>query len=55
MKKYEVWVIVWSEEYGQQIKKVAGTFDTLMHAKLFKDAYNNYYSANAEIVEYVRK
>ena len=55
MNKYEVWVTVWSEEYKQQIKKLAGTFDNFMNATLFKEAYDNHYSAHAEIVEYVRK
>ena len=52
---FEVWVTVWSEEYKQQIKKVAGTFDRYMNAKIFADAYSAHYSATAEIVEYVRK
>lgn len=55
MNKYEVWVTLWSCEYKQQIKKLAGTFDSFMNAKLFKEAYDNHYSTNAEIVEYVRK
>lgn len=55
MSKYEVWVIVWSEELGQQIKKVAGTFDKYFNAKLFAEAYKEHFSASAEIVEYVRK
>lgn len=55
MEKYEVWVTVWSGEFNQQVKKVAGEFDKFMNAKLFADAYKAYYSASAEIVEYVRK
>lgn len=55
MSKYEVWVTVWSDEYKQPIKKVAGEFDRYMNAKLFADAYKKYYSAGAEIVEYIRK
>ena len=53
--KYEVWVTVWSDEYQQQIKKVAGEFDRYMNAKLFADAYSFQYSTTAEIVEYKRK
>lgn len=53
--KYEVWVTVWSEEYKQQIKVVAGEFDRFMNAKLFCEAYKNHYSSDAEIVEYIRK
>lgn len=55
MKKFEVWVTVWSEEYGKQIKIVAGEFDRYFNAKLFANAYADYYSSNPEIVEYVRK
>ncbi|MDY5727328.1 MAG: hypothetical protein SPK49_01765 [Erysipelotrichaceae bacterium] len=55
MKKYEVWVTIWSDEYNKQIKVVAGEFDRYMNAKLFADAYANNYSAIPEIVEYVRK
>lgn len=55
MRKYEVWVTVWSEEHKRQIKIVAGEFDRYMNANLFKTAYEQYYSATAEIIEYVRK
>lgn len=55
MKKFEVWVTVWSEEHKKQIKVVAGEFDKFLNAKLFADAYEKYYSATAEIVEYTRK
>ena len=55
MSKYEVWVTVWSEEHKAQIKVVAGTFDRLVNAKLFADAYKEYYSSNVEIIEYVKK
>lgn len=55
MKKYEVWVTIWSDECKKQIKVVAGEFDRYMNAKLFADAYASHYSANPEIVEYVRK
>ena len=55
MRKYEVWVTVWSEEHKKQIKVVAGEFDRFMNAKLFADAYSAHYSASAEIVEYTRK
>ena len=55
MKKYEVWVTVWSDEFKQQIKKVAGEFDNFVNARLFADAYKDHFSASAEIVEYIRK
>lgn len=54
MSKYEVWVTVWSEEYKKQIKVVAGEFDKYFNAKLFADAYSNFYSSTTEIVEYKR-
>lgn len=55
MSKFEVWATVWSNEHEKQIKVVAGEFDRYMNAKLFADAYSKYYSAAAEIVEYIRK
>lgn len=55
MNKYEVWVLVWSEEYMKQIKVVAGEFDRFSNAKIFADAYSAYYSASVEIVEYEKK
>lgn len=55
MSKYEVWVIVWSDEFSRQIKKVAGEFDSYMNASIFAKAYREHYSATAEIVEYIRK
>lgn len=55
MKKFEVWVTVWNEECGKQIKIVAGEFGRYFDAKLFSDAYANHYDTNPEIVEYVRK
>ena len=55
MSKYEVIVTVWSREENRQIQIVGGTFTDYMCAKLFADSYKNHYSANAEIVEYIRK
>lgn len=55
MKKYEVWVMMWSNEHKKQIKVVAGSFDDFMCAKIFAEAYEKHYSASAEIIEYVRK
>lgn len=53
--KFEVIVKVWSDEQKKQIEVVAGTFDRFMNAKLFADAYANYYHTAYEIVEWVRK
>ena len=54
MSRFEVWVTVWSEEYEKQIKVMAGEFDRYMNAKIFADAYEEYYSTIVEIVEYTR-
>ena len=53
--KYEVWATVWNSELGQPIKKVVGEFDKFMNAHIFAEAYREYYSASAEIIEYIRK
>ena len=34
-----------------QVKYIAGEFDSFSCAKIFKDAYNEYYKANACIVD----
>lgn len=52
MKKYEVWITKWSEEHKTQIKILAGEFTEYMNAKLFAQAYADYYSATVEIIEY---
>ena len=51
MKKYEVWATVWDRKEKKQIKVVAGTFDKITNAIIFRDAYNKNYGTNAEIVE----
>lgn len=51
MSKFEVWVTVWSDEYGKQVKVIAGEFDRYMNAKLFADAYSKLYSATTDIEE----
>ena len=51
--KYMVIATKWSEEIKTQVKYVAGEFDEYMNASIFKQAYNEYYSANAYIVERV--
>lgn len=55
VNKYEVWATVWSSELEQPIKKVVGEFDKFMNAEIFAEAYRKYYSASAEIIEYIRK
>lgn len=51
MKKYEVWATVWDSKEKKQIKVVAGVFDKITNAIIFRDAYNKNYRANSEIVE----
>lgn len=53
MKKYEVLVTVWSDEFKKQIKVVAGEFDNFVNARIFANAYNDRFSTTAEIVEYI--
>lgn len=40
----------WSEKEKKQVKFVAGEFDEYMNAHIFKEAYNEHYSADAHIV-----
>ena len=47
---YYVIAIRWSDEEKKQVKAIVGTFETYMNASLFKNAYNEHYSANAYIV-----
>ena len=51
MKKYFVVVTVWSAEKNCQIKKIAGEFNDVACAELFKNAYKERYSADAKIVD----
>lgn len=49
--KYLVIAIKWDEKVKKQVKYIAGTFDEYMNARLFTEAYNNFYKANAVIEE----
>ena len=51
MKKYEVWTTVWDSKEKKLVKVVAGVFDKINNAIIFRDAYNKYYRSNSEIVE----
>lgn len=51
MRKYYVVATKWSDEHKGQIKYVAGEFTEYVMAAIFKDAYNEHYHANAEIVD----
>lgn len=52
MSKYIVVATRWSSEANAQIKVVVGQFDEFMYASIFRNAYNDRYSANAEIIEH---
>ena len=47
--KYFVIAIKWDEEKEAQVKYVAGQFNSYINAELFRNAYNDHYSANAQI------
>lgn len=49
--KYFVIAIKWDDDVKDQIKYIAGEFDSFLNAKIFKDAYNEHYKANAHIVD----
>ena len=49
--KYFVIATKWSEDAEAQIKYIAGEFSTFMNAKLFCEAYNNFYKATAKVVD----
>ena len=50
-KRYFVIATVWSDEYKEQIKVIAGEFNNYINASIFKEAYNDHYSADAYIVD----
>lgn len=49
--KYYVIAIRWDDELKKQIEYIAGKFETYSNARIFRDAYNNYYHTNAIITE----
>lgn len=51
MKKYFVIATHWDDEKKTQVKYIAGEFNNYMNASLFKKAYNDYYHADAVIVD----
>ena len=51
MKKYLVIAVRWSDEEKAQVKYVAGEFPTYTNASIFRNAYNEFYQANAIVVE----
>lgn len=51
MKTYFVIAIHWDEKKQAQAKYIAGQFPEYYLANIFKEAYNNQFSASAEVVE----
>ena len=49
--KYFVIAKRWDSEKKEIIKYIAGEFDSYINAEIFRNAYNEHYSATAEIVE----
>lgn len=49
--KYLVIAQKWSEEDHKIINYIAGAFDEFMNARIFAEAYNRYYKANATVEE----
>lgn len=54
MSKYEVMATVYSIKVGRQIKICVGSFDSIVNARLFSEAYEKHYSSKPEIIEYKR-
>ena len=52
---YEVWITLWSNKEKAQVKKLAGTFDTYLCARIFKLAYDERFHTDCKIVEYKRQ
>ena len=51
MKKYFVIATVWSSAENKQVDTIVGEFNKFHNANIFKEAYNDYYSATAYIKE----
>lgn len=51
MKKYFVVANIWDEEKERKVRYIAGEFTQKLNANIFKWIYNEYYDANAEVVE----
>lgn len=51
MERYFVIGTHWDDEKKAQVKYVAGEFNNWMNAALFRNAYNEYFKADAHVVE----
>lgn len=49
--KYFVIAVVWSSAKQKCVRKIMGIFDEFRSAEIFRNAYNDIYCADAEIVE----
>lgn len=52
MKKYFVKAKKWDEDKKKVIEYIAGEFDDWVNASIFRNAYNEYYKAEATVVEF---
>lgn len=50
MSNYFVVATKYDEKVEKQIKVIVGQFKDFVNAKIFRDAYNEFYSTDAEIV-----
>ena len=51
MKKYFVVATKWSNEDRAEIRYIAGEFTEYILARIFKEAYNEHYKADAIIID----
>ena len=51
MERYYVIATRWSEKDKKCVDYIAGEFNNYNNARIFKDAYNNYYSSHAIICD----
>lgn len=52
MRKYQVIIKKWDFESKKQVEEVAGEFNDYMNAKIFAQAYADFYHATAKIQEF---
>ena len=52
MCRFEVVIKKWNEEQKKVVEVVAGRFDQFIHAKIFAEAYRNWFKSDPQIIEY---
>lgn len=55
MTLYKVLARVWVTENKRVERKEVGSFESYICAKLFSEAYNEYYQTDSEIIPYERE